>query len=127
MAALSPFDFLKSINETKADIMLDDIDEKAYNAFIVNKGLSLFVDTIMLSNEMNINRHLENKLQYVFFINSIKKKKRFSKWPKKITDPRIEIIKQYYSYNTAQAEQVQCLFTQAQINEMKRSLDHGGR
>tara|TARA_R110000765_G_scaffold51064_5_gene103409 strand:- start:3425 stop:3808 length:384 start_codon:yes stop_codon:yes gene_type:complete len=127
MAGLGPFDFLKSINETKTNIMLDDIDEKAYNAFIVNKGLSLFIDTVMLANEMNKNRHLENKLQYMFFINSIKKKKRFSKWPKKMADPGIEIIKQYYSYNTTQAEQVQCLFTNAQINEMKRSLDHGGR
>ena len=127
MSALSPFDYLKSINETKVDLMVEPADEKAYNAFIINRGLSLFVDTIMVANEMNKYCHVESRLQYMFLINSIKKKKRFSKWPKKLADPRVEIIKQYYSYNTAQAEQVQCLFTQEQINEMKRSLDHGGR
>jgi len=127
MASLGPFDFLKSINDTKVNLMVDDISEKAYSPFIVNRGLSLFVDTIMLANEMNIHRHLENKLQYVFFINTIKKKKRYSKWPKKSADKNIEVIKQYYSYNTAKAQQVLPLFTPAQLNELKRKLNHGGR
>jgi hypothetical protein len=127
MAALSPFDYLKSINETKKDIMVDDIAEKQYTPFMVNRGLSLFVDTVMYANEMNKFSHLDHRLQYDFYINTIKNRKRFSKWPKKLNDKNVDIIKQYYGYSTAKAEQVAPLFTKVQLNEMKRKMSHGGR
>ena len=78
----NPFDYVNSINITKKDIMADDIAEKGYPPFMVNRALSYFNDTVLFANEMNINHHIDNKLQYHFLINIIKKKKRFSKWLK---------------------------------------------
>ena len=74
---MSPFEYLKAINETKKDIMVDDIAEKEYNPFIINRGLSFFKDTILYANEMNIHHHLDHRVQFDFFINIIRKKKRF--------------------------------------------------
>lgn len=79
---MSPFDYLNAINTTKKDIMVDDVAEKAYASFMVNRGLSYFPDTILFANEMNVNHHIDHRLQFDFFINIIKKKKRFSKWAK---------------------------------------------
>ena len=75
---MNPFDYLKSINATKKNIMVDDITESEYNAFIINRGLSFFPDTVLYANEMNLNHHLDSRLQYDFLINIIKKKKRFT-------------------------------------------------
>ena len=75
----NPFDYVNSINISKKDIMHDDISEKSYPAFMVNRALSYFNDTVLYANEMNVNHHIDNKLQYHFLINIIRKKKRFSK------------------------------------------------
>jgi len=79
---MNPFEYLKAINETKKDIMVDDIAEKEYNPFIINRGLSFFKDTILYANEMNIHHHLDHRVQFDFLINIIRKKKRWSKWIK---------------------------------------------
>ena len=72
---MNPFDYLKAINETKKDIMVDDIAEREYNPFIINRGLSFFKYTILYANEMNRYHHLDNRVQFDFFINIIRKKK----------------------------------------------------
>ena len=107
---MNPFDYLNSINNTKKDIMVDDIAEKDYNAFKVNRGLSYFSDTILMANEMNINHHLESRLQFDFLINIIKKKRRFSKWLKATEVENLSIIKEYYGYSDEKAKSVLSLF-----------------
>ena len=77
---MNPFEYSKAINITKQDIMVDDLAENDYNSFIVNRSLSYFPDTVLYANEMNINHHIDARLQFDFFINIIKKRKRFSKW-----------------------------------------------
>ena len=93
---MNPFKFTDAINYTKQDIMIDDVTEKAYNPFLINRSLSYFPDTVLAANEMNRNHHIDNRLQFDFFINIIRKRKRFSKWfkPEKISD--LEIVKEYY-------------------------------
>jgi len=59
---MSPFDYVNSINYTKKDIMEDDVAEKTYVSFMVNRSLSYFSDTVALANEMNRYHHLDNKL-----------------------------------------------------------------
>ena len=78
----NPFEYLTAINDTKKDVMVDDIAEKGYNAFMVNRGLSYFNDTVLFANEMNLNAHLDNRLQFDFLINIVRRRKRFSKWMK---------------------------------------------
>ena len=74
----SPFDYLNAINYTKEGLIVDDITEKEYNGFMVNRGLSYFNDTVLYANEMNRYHQIDNLLQFDFLINIIRKKKRFS-------------------------------------------------
>jgi len=125
--SLSPFDFLNAINYTKNDIIVDDITEKQYNPFMVNRGLSYFRDTVLFANEMNKNHHLDNLLQFHFFINIVRKKKRFSKWAKPESSDDVEVIKQYYGYSNEKARQAAKLLTPDQIIELRKKVDKGGR
>ena len=124
---MNPFEYLNAINTTKKDIMVDDIAEANYNSFMVNRGLSYFPDTVLFANEMNINHHIDHRLQFDFFINIIKKKKRFSKWvkPQEIAD--IEVIKEYYGYSDEKAKSVIQLLNDEQIEELKQRIYKGGK
>jgi hypothetical protein len=124
---MSPFDFLNSINDTKKDIMIDDLDEKAYASFIINRSLSYFPDTVCIANEMNRYHHLDNKLKYSFLINIIRKRKRFSKWIKPDLDSDIGVVKEYYGYSNEKARQVLTLLSSEQIEELRKKVNKGGR
>ena len=63
---MNHFDYLNSINDTKKDIMVDDLAEKDYNAFMVNRGLSYYNDTVIYANEMNRHAHIDSRMQYDF-------------------------------------------------------------
>lgn len=107
--------------------MPDDITEKAYPAFMVNRALSYFNDTVLYANEMNVNHHIDNKLQYHFLINIIRKKKRFSKWLKPQEVNNLEIIKEYYGYSNEKAKSVLQLFNNEQIEILKQGIYKGGK
>ena len=124
---MNPFEYANAINYTKTNIMVDDLAEKAYLPYMINRQLSYFPDTVLAANEMNRNHHLDNRLQFDFFINIIRKRKRFSKWfkPEQISD--LENIKQYYGYSNDKARQVLPLLSTEQINELKNKVAKGGR
>ena len=124
---MNPFEYVNAINYTKKNIMIDDVAEKAYAPYMVNRQLSYFPDTVLAANEMNRNHHADNRLQFDFFINIIRKRKRFSKWfkPEQISD--LETIKQYYGYSNEKARQVLSLLSTEQINELKNKVAKGGR
>ena len=124
---MNPFDYLNAINSTKKDIMVDDIAEKGYNSFMVNRGLSYFADTVLYANEMNKHHHIDGRLQFDFFINIIRKRKRFSKWfkPEQISD--LDVVKKYYGYSNEKARQILPLLSTDQINELKSKAVKGGR
>lgn len=124
---MNPFEYVNAINHTKQNVMVDDTAEKAYNSFMVNRTLSYFSDTILMANEMNLNHHLDNRLQFDFFINIVRKKKRFSKWNKPETVSDVEVVKEYYGYNNEKARQVLTLLTSEQIDELKKKVFKGGR
>ena len=124
---MNPFEFIKSINETKKDIMVDDVSEKGYNPFIINRNFSHFNDTVLYANEMNRYHHLDHRLLFDFFINIIKKKKRWSKWIKPQDINNLELIKQHYGYSNDKAKSVLQLFNNEQIEELKRKGLKGGR
>jgi len=125
---VTPFDFLNSINDTKIDLMrLDPENEKRYNSFMINRGLSYFSDTIFMANEMNRYHHIENKLQYSFYINIIRKRKRFSKWTKAEHINNIEAVKEYFGYSTNKAKQALPLLTMDQLIVIQNKVKKGGR
>ena len=123
----NPFQYLNAINDTKQDLMVDDLAEKSYNSFMVNRGLSYFKDTVLFANEMNRHHHLDSRLQFDFLINIIRKRKRFSKWIKPDTASDVEVVKEYYGYSNEKARQVLTLLTSEQINDLKKKVYKGGR
>jgi predicted CopG family antitoxin len=124
---MNPFEYLNSINYTKKDIMVDDIAEKEYNSFMVNRSLSYFPDTVLAANEINRYHQIDNLLQFHFLINIIRKRKRFSKWDKKKTNSDVEVIKEYYGYNEEKALQVLNIFSTEALNELHKKVNKGGR
>ena len=124
---MNPFDYLNAINTTKRDVMVDDITEKAYNSFMVNRSLSYFPDTVLAANEMNIHHQVDSRLQFDFLINIIRKRKRFSKWDKKKNNSDVEVIKEYYGYNEEKALQVLNIISTDQLSELHKKVYKGGR
>jgi len=127
MTSPSLSDYLNSINQNKKNIIVDDDTEKAYPPFIINKCLSGFLDTVLFSNEMNLYPHLDKKMQYDFFINSINPRKRFSPWEKKSSIDYLDAVKEYYGYNTDKALQALRILNKQQLEEIKRLVNKGGK
>jgi hypothetical protein len=121
-------DYLYSINQSKKNILDDDKDAiKKYPAYVVNRCLSSFTDTILFVNEMNKNSHLPNKLQYDFLLNSVKPRKRFSPWARKDSIDYLELVKEYYGYNDDKALQALRILTKDQLDHIAKILNKGGR
>ena len=120
---MNPFELIKSISNTKKDILEN---EKDYNAFMVNRGLSYFPDTVIYANEMNKFHHLDQRLQYHFLINTIRKRNRFSKWNKSIESENINAIKQYYGYSNEKARDVLPLLSNENLKTIRGRIQHGG-
>ena len=120
-------DWLNSINFTKENLIEEDPDLiKEYPPFIINRCLSGHLDAIMFANEMNKYPNLDKDLQYHFFLNTLRKKKRFSPWLRKDKVTDLEIIKQYYGYSNEKALNALKILTPDQINFIKQRLDIGG-
>ena len=124
---MNPFEYVNAINYNKKDIMVDDIAEKEYNPYIINKALSFFPYTILFANEMNKYHHLDHRLQFDFFINIIRKKQRFSKWLKPSEVENLQLIKDFYGYSNEKAKSVLTLLSNEQIDELKTRMNKGGR
>lgn len=123
---MNPFEYLNAINYSKEDIMIDDIAEKAYNPFVINRSLSYFQDTVFFANELNRYHHLDKKLQFSFAINIIRKRKRFSKWIKPELDSDMDVVKEYYGYSNDKARQALALLSPSQIEELRKKVSKGG-
>lgn len=104
----------------------DEFVEKEYNAFLINKGLSLFADSVHWSNEMNRYHHLDAKLQYDFLYHGVRKRKRFSKWFKSINNEDISAIQEYYDYSYVRAIEALKVLSAEQLNIIKEKLEKGG-
>jgi len=120
-------DWLNSINQTKKNLMNENpSSEKEYAPYIINRCLSGHIDCVMYANEMNKYNFLPKKLQYDFFINIIRKKKRFSPWLKQEKIKDLEIVKSYYGYSNEKAKQALRILTKTQLDFIKSKLETGG-
>ena len=121
-------EYLNAINFTKKDIMKseDELWKKKYPAFIVNKLLSAFSDTIMLVNEMNRNHFIDKDMQFQFLLNSIRTKKRYSPFLRANKLKEIECVKEYYGYSNDKAKSALDILTKDEINLIKEKLFKGG-
>ena len=120
-------DWLNSINFTKKNLIEEDPSvKKDYSPYIINRCLSGNLDCILFVNEMNKYSFLDKDMQYSFFLNTLRKKKRFSPWLRKDKVTDLEIIKQYYGYSNEKASQALKILTPEQIKFIKQRLETGG-
>tara|TARA_R110000765_G_scaffold245402_2_gene347531 strand:- start:526 stop:903 length:378 start_codon:yes stop_codon:yes gene_type:complete len=121
-------DFLNSINDNKKNLMdEDELCERLYTPFIVNRCLSYFNDTILYANEMNRNSHLDKKMQYDYYVSSVRKRKRFSKWLKRESTSELDFIKQHFGYSDRKALEAMEILGVDGVNTLKERYSRGGK
>ena len=120
-------DWLNSINQTKKNLIDEDSSvEKEYPPYIINRCYSGHLDAIMFANEMNMYNFLPKKMQYDFFINSLRVKKRFSPWLRKDEIKDLDYVKRYYGYSNEKAKQILKILSKEQLNFIKSKFETGG-
>ncbi len=120
-------DWLNSINQTKKNIIDEDPTlKKDYPPYIINKCLSAHLDCILFTNEMNMYHQLDKDMQYSFYLNTLRKRKRFSPWLRKDKVKDLECVKQYYGYSNEKALQALKILNKSQLDFIKQRLEIGG-
>ena len=127
----NPFVYVDSVSYTKKNLMRgtanDELAERGYKPFLANKALSYHQDAILYANELNRRPQLDNKLQYEFLLNSLRKRKRYAKWQKKVDDVSLELIMEYFGYGRAEALHALKVLTDEQLAMIEVALDKGGK
>ncbi len=121
-------DWLNSINQTKKNLIDEDpLLEKEYSPYIINRIYSGHLDAIMFSNEMNQYHFLPKKMQYDFYLNTLRSKKRFSPWLRKDEIKDLDLVKRYYDYSNEKAKQALRILSKEQLNFIRSKFEIGGR
>jgi len=120
-------DWLNSINQTKKNLIDEDPSvEKSYPPYIINRCLSGHLDAVMFANEMNMYSFLPKKMQYDFFINTLRTKRRFSPWIRKDLVDNLDCVKRYYGYSNEKAKQALKILSKEQLDFIKSKFEIGG-
>jgi hypothetical protein len=123
----SPFDYATAILQTKKELIVDDLTEKEYQPFLVNRALSQHKDCILFANEMNRRHHLDKKMQNAFLLNTVRSMKRpFAKWAKAEKNDDLECIKLAFSLSDSKAREALRLLSKEQIQQVKEDTYKGG-
>ena len=122
-------EYLNAINVSKEPLLdsEDEMWEKKFAPFIVNKCVAPFEDTVMLVNEINQLHHLDKKLQFDFLINSLRPRKRYAPWMKAKKLKNLEYVKEFYGYNNEKAKAALDILDDEQISAIKKKLNKGGK
>jgi hypothetical protein len=125
---ISPFDFANSINFTKENLIVDERTEKEYNPFIVNRAMGFGKDTVIAGNEMNSRPHLDNKMQYDFLREVVRKSKRYNKWLK-TEEENIEAVQKFFGYSFIKAKEALSILTETDLDRIKlyQTTSKGGK
>jgi hypothetical protein len=121
-------DYVPALSHTKENLLdsEDELWEKSYQPYLINKTFSYYMDTIMYANEMNRYAVTDNKLQFDYLLNSIRPRKRFSPWAKKEINSDIDLIKEYYGYSNRKAEEAMAILSSSQLEYIRSKLYKGG-
>ena len=126
---MRPNDYLKAINHSKENVFEEDCQQatKDYYPYIINRTLSYFPDTILQANEMNMRPFLDKKMQNDFFLNSVRKRKRFCKWMKDNNVEDFEMIRDYFEYSSRKTKEILNLLSEDDIENIRKEMDIGGQ
>ena len=124
---MSPFDYVNAILQNKKKLIVDELTEKSYTPFLVNRSLSYHKDCIFYANEMNRYHQIDKKLQNDFLLNIVRSQKRpFAKWVKAEKSEDLECIKQIFGFSESKAREAVRLLSKEQIQKLKEQTDIGG-
>lgn len=119
-------DIIPSIQQTKKVVITQE-NERDYVPFVVNRSISFHMDMVMPANQMNLQPSTDNLLQYHYLLNTVRAYKRpFQKWQKREIIENLEAIKEYFGYSNEKAKEALTILSNAQIEEIKKSLNKGG-
>ncbi len=123
------FDIINAINSTKEDLFKNDPQAiKEYKPFMINRGLSYFHDTVVQANTMNQHHSIPNEWQFAFLLNSVTKKKRFSKWHKaEAATESLKLVQEYYGYSSDKAKEALSILSDDQLKLIEEKLNKGGK
>jgi len=120
-------EIVPSILQTKQDVLRDELDQKDYKPFVVNRALSYHLDCVLYANEMNKNHLIDAKLQYHYLLNTIRSMKRkFQPWQKFDQDKNLDCVKEYFGYSNSKAKEALRILSEEQIAYIKTKIDKGG-
>jgi len=121
-------DWLNSINHTKVNLLEEDPDSvRKYPPYIINRCMSGHIDAILFANEMNKHPNLDKDMQYSFYLNTLRKRKRFSPWLKKEQVDDLDLVKKHYGYSNEKAKIALTLLTKSQLEFLRKKHDMGGK
>ncbi len=121
-------DWLNSINHTKVNLLEEDPDSvRKYPPYIINRCMSGHIDAILFANEMNKHPNLDKDMQYSFYLNTLRKRKRFSPWLKKEQVDDLDLVKKHYGYSNEKAKIALTLLTKSQLEFLRKTHDMGGK
>jgi hypothetical protein len=127
---MTPFDIINAISYSKENLICntanDELAQKAYVPFVINKGLSFYPDTVLYANEINLRPFLDKKPQFLYLLNSVRPRKRSSKWFKMKQIEEIDMISEYFKCNKRRAKDYIKILTGDQLTEIKQKLEKGG-
>jgi hypothetical protein len=128
MAESNPFDYVKSIQKTKVDMIRGKEPEavKGYVPFLTNRALSFYPDSVLIANEMNTKHWLDPDEQYAFHLNSVRKMDRKHSWIKKVKDEDIADVSRYFSCNVSRASEMLAHLSPEDMKSIRKSLTGGG-
>jgi hypothetical protein len=123
---VSVWDFVNDISQDKRGIYTEE-NKKDYNAFLINRAFSMYPDTILNADEMNCCRNLDTRLQYDYYLHSVRAKKRYgSKWPKKQKDEDLDFLCTFFNFSREKARVAMSIMNETQLEELKKKTDRGG-
>lgn len=117
---------LDSITLTKEHVFDQGLQQNLYKAFLVNKCLSNFPDTLMHSNELNCRYHIPAKYQYDYYYHTVRKRKRYSPWHKKEKNENLKAIKEYFGISNRKAEEYEKMLSKEEIQKIIKMTYKGG-
>jgi len=125
---MGPFEFVNSISHNKKNLMRgtenDELSQREYVSFIVNRSLSYFTDTLLYANEMNRHPGIDGIMQYEYLLHSVRPNKRFSKWSKTQEQADIVAISKYFKVNLKRASEYSIILSKEQIEEINAFINN---
>lgn len=121
-------DLMNSINYKKNDLSNESDFEKEYNPYIINKCVANCRDTLFYAaNISKYSNQIPKKYQYLYYLHSLRPKKRFGKWFKKPKESdTIKAVKEFYSVSSKVAEEYLELLNEEQIAIILQKTNKGG-